>query len=106
MSGVTVRSPVSDATFADEAQKSIAVFLLDDHEVVRRGVRDLLAAEPDIRVVGEAGTSASARARSEALRPDVAVLDGRLPDGDGGAVCRESRARRPEGAGRRRTSFG
>src|ERR1019366_402457 len=106
MSGVTVRSPVSDATFADEAQKSIAVFLLDDHEVVRRGVRDLLEAEPDIRVVGEAGTSASALARIEALRPDVAVLDVRLPDGDGVSVCREIRSRMPEVACLMLTSFG
>src|ERR1019366_7186332 len=106
MSGVTVRSPVSDATFADEAQKSIAVFLLDDHEVVRRGVRDLLEAEPDIRVVGEAGTSASALARIEALRPDVAVLDVRLPDGDGVSVCWEIRSRMPEVACLMLTSFG
>src|ERR1035441_7459252 len=106
MSGVTVRSPVSDATFADEAQKSIAVFLLDDHEVVRRGVRDLLEAEPDIRVVGEAGTSASALARIEALRPDVAVLDVRLPDGDGVSVCREIRSKMPEVACLMLTSFG
>ena len=59
----------------------IAVFLLDDHEVVRRGVRDLLEAEPDIKVVGEAGTASAALARIPALRPDVAVLDVRLPDG-------------------------
>ena len=65
------------------------MFVLDDHEIVRRGVRDLLAAEPDIDVVGEAGTAASALARMPALRPDVAVLDVRLPDGDGIAVCRE-----------------
>jgi two-component system, NarL family, response regulator DevR len=66
------------------APKSIAVYLLDDHEVVRRGVRDLLEAEPDITVIGEAGTASSALARIEALRPDVAVLDVRLPDGDRG----------------------
>ena len=71
---------------AGEAQKTIAVFLLDDHEVVRRGVRDLLEAEPDIVVAGEAGTAAAALARIEALRPDVAVLDVRLPDGDGVSV--------------------
>src|SRR5271166_1494897 len=74
MSGITVISPVSGTTSVGEARKSIAVFLLDDHEVVRRGVRDLLESEPDIRVVGEAGTAASALARIEALRPDVAVL--------------------------------
>src|SRR3989442_15361362 len=62
----------------------IGVFLLDDHEIVRTGVRDVLEAEPDITVVGEAGTAGSALARIPALRPDVAVLDVRLPDGDGG----------------------
>jgi DNA-binding NarL/FixJ family response regulator len=74
----------------------ITVFLLDDHEVVRRGVRDLLEEEPDIEVVGEAGTAASALARIPALRPDVAVLDVKLPDGDGVSVCREIRSRVPE----------
>ena len=72
-------------------QPVIGVFLLDDHEIVRRGVRDLLEAEPDIKVVGEAGTAASALARIPALRPDVAVLDVRLPDGDGVSVCRDIR---------------
>src|SRR6201988_667988 len=81
----------------DEAASApIAVFLLDDHEIVRRGVRDLLETEPDIRVVGEAGTAASALARIPALRPDVAVLDVRLPDGDGVTVCREIRSRMPQ----------
>ena len=106
MSGVTVTSPVSGATSAAEAQKSIAVFLLDDHEVVRRGVRDLLEAEPDIRVAGEAGTAAAALAGIEALRPDVAVLDVRLPDGDRVSVCREIRSRMPEVACLMLTSFG
>src|SRR5208282_2585229 len=78
----------------------------DDHEVVRRGVRDLLETEPDIRVVGEAGTAASALARIPALRPDVAVLDVRLPDGDGVSVCREIRSRMPEVACLMLTSFG
>lgn len=86
--------------------KPIAVFLLDDHEVVRRGVRDLLEAEPDIQVVGEAGTAQSALARIPALRPDVAVLDVRLPDGDGVSVCREIRSRMPEVACLMLTSFG
>ncbi len=67
--------------------KQIGVFLLDDHEIVRMGVRELLEAEPDIKVVGEAGTASSALARIPALRPDVAVLDVRLPDGDGVTVC-------------------
>jgi DNA-binding NarL/FixJ family response regulator len=85
--------------------KQIAVFLLDDHEVVRRGVRDMLEAEPDIKVVGEAGTASSALARIPALRPDVAVLDVRLPDGDGVTVCREIRSRMPEVACLMLTSF-
>jgi DNA-binding NarL/FixJ family response regulator len=74
----------------------IGVFLLDDHEVVRRGLRDLLDAEPDIDVVGEAGTAAAVLARMPALRPDVAVLDVRLPDGDGVSVCREIRSKLPQ----------
>jgi two-component system response regulator DevR len=78
------------------ARGPITVFLMDDHENVRRGVRDLLEAEPDIRVVGQAGTAAAALARIPALRPDVAVLDIRLPDGDGVEVCREVRSRVPE----------
>ncbi|HEY9327510.1 MAG TPA: response regulator transcription factor [Streptomyces sp.] len=73
----------------------IRVFLLDDHEVVRRGVRDLLGDEPDISVVGEAGTAEQALTRVPALRPDVAVLDVRLPDGNGVDVCRELRSRMP-----------
>ncbi|MBM7437848.1 response regulator transcription factor [Streptomyces sp. HB132] len=71
----------------------ITVFLLDDHEVVRRGVHELLAAEEGIEVVGEAGTAADALARIPATRPDVAVLDVRLPDGSGVEVCREVRSR-------------
>jgi DNA-binding NarL/FixJ family response regulator len=77
-------------------QATISVFLLDDHEIVRRGVRDLLEAEPDITVVGEADTAASALARIPALKPNVAVLDIRLPDGDGVTVCREIRSRMPQ----------
>jgi DNA-binding NarL/FixJ family response regulator len=77
-------------------QAEFSVFLLDDHVIVRRGVRDLLAAEPDITVVGEASTAASALARIPVLRPDVAVLDIRLPDGDGVTVCREIRSRMPQ----------
>jgi DNA-binding NarL/FixJ family response regulator len=73
----------------------ITVFLLDDHEIFRRGLRDLLAAEPDIDVIGEAGTVAAALQRLPVLRPDVAVLDVRLPDGDGVSVCREIRSALP-----------
>ncbi|MFE7795592.1 response regulator [Streptomyces sp. NPDC057460] len=83
----------------------IKVFLLDDHEVVRRGLRDLLDTEPDIVVVGEAGTADHALARGPALRPDVAVLDVRLPDGDGITVCRELRSRMPGLACLMLTSF-
>ncbi|GAA2250289.1 DNA-binding response regulator [Streptomyces ruber] len=83
----------------------IRVFLLDDHEVVRRGVHDLLDDEPDITVVGEAGTVEQALVRVPALRPQVAVLDVRLPDGDGVTVCRELRSRMPELACLMLTSF-
>jgi DNA-binding NarL/FixJ family response regulator len=86
--------------------RPISVFLLDDHEIVRRGVRELLEAEPDIVVVGEAGTAASALARIPALRPDVAVLDVRLPDGDGVSVCRDIRSSMPGVACLMLTSFG
>ncbi|MFD9078405.1 response regulator [Streptomyces erythrochromogenes] len=90
---------------APNASAPIKVFLLDDHEVVRRGLRDLLDAEPDIIVVGEAGTAEQALARGPALRPDVAVLDVRLPDGDGITVCRELRSRMPGLACLMLTSF-
>jgi DNA-binding NarL/FixJ family response regulator len=84
---------------------TISVFLLDDHEIVRRGVRDMLEAEGDIKVIGEAGTAAAALARIPALRPEVAVLDVRLPDGDGVTVCREIRSRLPAVACLMLTSF-
>ncbi|MEY9875613.1 two-component system response regulator DevR [Streptacidiphilus sp. MAP12-33] len=84
---------------------TIKVFLLDDHEVVRRGVRDMLDAEPGLEVVGEASNCAQALARVPALRPDVAVLDVRLPDGDGITVCRELRDQLPELACLMLTSF-
>lgn len=74
----------------------IRVFLLDDHELVRRGITALLNAEPDIEVVGEASTAAQARARIRAVRPDVAILDVRLPDGSGIDVCREVRSENPD----------
>jgi two-component system, NarL family, response regulator DevR len=73
----------------------VTVFLLDDHEIVRRGVRDLLEAEPDMSVVGEAGTEEEALRRIPAVDPDVAVLDVRLGSGDGISVCREIRTHHP-----------
>jgi DNA-binding NarL/FixJ family response regulator len=87
-------------------QRRIGVFLVDDHEIVRRGVKELLESEPDITVVGEAGTAVSALARIPALKPDVAVLDVRLPDGDGVSVCRDIRSKMPEVACLMLTSFG
>ncbi|MFF9896353.1 response regulator [Streptomyces longispororuber] len=83
----------------------VRVFLLDDHEVVRRGVHDLLNDEADITVVGEAATVEQALVRVPALRPHVAVLDVRLPDGDGVTVCRELRSRMPDLACLMLTSF-
>ncbi|MGC5022994.1 response regulator [Micromonospora sp. DT47] len=70
----------------------IRVFLLDDHEVVRRGLADLLQSGGDIEVVGESGSAQEASRRIPALRPDVAILDARLPDGNGIDVCRDIRA--------------
>jgi DNA-binding NarL/FixJ family response regulator len=75
---------------------AIRVFLLDDHEVVRRGLREMLEAEDDMEVVGEAGSAEEAFGRIPATTPQVAVLDVRLPDGDGVEVCREIRTRHPE----------
>ncbi|MGW7820517.1 response regulator [Streptomyces puniciscabiei] len=86
-------------------QNPIRVFLVDDHEVVRRGLADLLDAEADISVAGDADTAEHALTRAPALRPDVAVLDVRLPDGDGISVCRELRSRLPELACLMLTSF-
>jgi two-component system, NarL family, response regulator DevR len=80
-------------TAASEHQRPIRVFLLDDHEVVRRGLRELLEDEANIEVVGEAESAASALRRIPALRVDVAVLDARLGDGSGIDVCREIRSR-------------
>ena len=72
---------------------AVRVFLLDDHEVVRRGVKDLLEQSGEIEVVGEAGTAEEGLARIPPTRPDVAVIDMRLPDGNGVEVCREIRSR-------------
>ncbi len=79
-------------TFMDQ----IRVFLLDDHELVRRGLTDLLDVETDLEVVGEASSVAEAMARIPAAQPDVAVLDVRLPDGSGVEVCRDIRSQMPE----------
>nr|WP_269205248.1 response regulator transcription factor [Motilibacter aurantiacus] len=80
---------------ATDPMHQVRVFLLDDHEIVRRGLRDLLESDPRIAVVGEAGTAAEARAGILAVRPDVAVLDGRLPDGSGVEVARDVRSADP-----------
>lgn len=76
-------------------RKAVNVFLLDDHDVVRRGLRELLEAE-GMEVVGEAGTAEEGLSRIPPTRPEVAVLDVRLPDGNGVEVCREIRSRHPE----------
>jgi DNA-binding NarL/FixJ family response regulator len=81
------------------------VFLLDDHEIVRRGLRDLVEAEDDMEVVGEAGTAEEAYGRIPATSPNVALLDVRLPDGDGIEVCREVRSKHPDIACIMLTSF-
>jgi two-component system response regulator DevR len=75
---------------------TIRVFLLDDHEVVRRGLRELLETFDDMEIVGEAGTAEEAVSRIPPTRPDVAIVDMRLPDGDGVEVCREVRSRDPK----------
>lgn len=74
----------------------LTVFLVDDHEVVRRGVADLLDDEDDLTVIGQAASVAEALARIPAVRPDIAVLDIRLPDGNGVELCRELRSRLPD----------
>ena len=74
------------------AADPIRVYLLDDHEIVRRGLKELLEAEGDIVVVGESGLAQEATRRIPALHPDVAILDGRLPDGSGIDVCRDVRS--------------
>ena len=74
----------------------VKVFLVDDHEVVRRGLIDLLSADPGLEVIGEAGSVGEAQARIPALQPDVAVLDVRLPDGNGIELCRDLLSRMPD----------
>ena len=90
---------------AHDATTPIRVYLLDDHEVVRRGIRELLEDEGDIVVVGESGSAQQAARQIPALRPHVAVLDGRLPDGSGVDVCREVRSRDPRIAALILTSY-
>jgi two-component system response regulator DevR len=87
---------MDNAHLAGDSGEPITVFLLDDHEIVRRGVADLLNSAPDITVIGDAGTAAQALARIPALKPQVAVLDARLPDGSGIDVCRDIRSAMPE----------
>jgi two-component system, NarL family, response regulator DevR len=89
---------MDDPTELTDAERPdvIRVFLLDDHELIRRGIGELLQTVPDIVVVGEAGTAAEALARIPAAKPHVALLDGRLPDGSGIDVCREIRSREPD----------
>ncbi len=77
---------------------TITVFLLDDHEVVRQGIKSLIEEHDDLTVVGEAGLAADAIRQIPQLKPDVAVLDGRLPDGTGVEVCRDIRSRHPKTA--------
>jgi DNA-binding NarL/FixJ family response regulator len=91
---------------AGDARKIIRVFVLDDHEVVRLGLKDLLDAEPDMEVVGEAATAESAVNRVRVLKVDVAVLDVRLPDGNGVEVCREIRSASPGTACLMLTGYG
>lgn len=96
---------MSDADVHTEPMTPIRCFLVDDHEVVRQGVRMLLEADGDIQVVGEAACAADALPRIAAQRPDVAVLDVRLPDGSGVEVCREVRSQLPSVACLMLTSY-
>lgn len=96
---------MTESAGLESAAEPIRVFLLDDHEVIRRGIKDLLEDEDDIVVVGESGLAEEARRRIPALRPDVAILDGRLPDGSGIDVCRDVRSVDPGIAALILTSF-
>lgn len=91
--GYVIMTAMKDS---ETTSKTITVFLLDDHEVVRQGVRDLLEASGEIKVIGEASTAAEALSRIPSVRPQVAVLDVRLPDGNGVEVCREILNNYPE----------
>ena len=77
---------------------TVRVLVVDDHEVVREGLREILESAGDLTVCGEAGTAADAMAQAVELRPDVVVLDVRLPDGDGVSVCRQMRHQAPQAA--------
>jgi DNA-binding NarL/FixJ family response regulator len=96
---------VTESAAPERETEPIRVFLLDDHEVIRRGIKDLLEDEDDIVVVGESGLADEARRRIPALRPHVAILDGRLPDGSGIDVCRDVRSVDPSIAALILTSF-
>lgn len=93
-------APMADLSEKSEAgdadSQDVKVFLLDDHEIVRRGLRELIESEEGLSVIGEAATVEEALSRVPALRPDVAVLDVRLPDGSGVEACRSLRERMPE----------
>jgi two-component system, NarL family, response regulator DevR len=97
--------PVSVDPGSGKKVDVIRVFLLDDHEVVRAGVRDMLQRDGDIEVIGESGSAVEATHRIPALRPDVAVLDARLPDGNGIDVCRDIRSVDPSIKGLILTSY-
>jgi two-component system response regulator DevR len=88
--------PAAPGVAGQDGGVTTRIFLLDDHELVRRGLRDLIEVEDDLEVTGEASTADEALRRVAAARPDVAVLDVRLPDGNGVEVCREIRSRHPE----------
>ncbi|MFD4324762.1 response regulator [Nocardioides sp. NPDC058538] len=96
---------MTESAAPERETEPIRVFLLDDHEVIRRGIKDLLEDEDDIVVVGESGLADEARRRIPALRPHVAILDGRLPDGSGIDVCRDVRSVDPSIAALILTSF-
>lgn len=93
----TASSPnVGRPVAADTTRRPLRVFLVDDHEIVRRGLADLLGSENDLEIIGEAASVSAAMVRIPATRPDVAVLDVRLPDGSGVELCRDLRAQLPE----------
>lgn len=96
---------MSESSSGGDGSGTVRIYLLDDHEVVRRGLRELLESEPGFEVVGESGSAVEATSRIPALRPHVAILDGRLPDGSGIDVCREVRSQDPSIAALILTSY-